>query len=285
MRRVLIVIIAITYFLVSGACLADEAPPVDEVARKEWRDTLIHSAVLKWQNIFGPVAFERQPLFDCMLYIHPQPFNEFTPIGDKRLAQGASFNHYHMMGLFFKGTLAKVASSANLTCYFLSKEGTYDLDLLLYEGHKSGLRMRIMESNSACLVVVRPQNYLPDKGIEADDIAKILFDGVELEYPTAEKIKEAYGLKGTAKLGSQFSDEHLSVEMAAGLSTWTKCVTVFVGKDGLNIFLFKAFPGRSQIGLSVERNWLKDQLYESDGITCVAKQSPAGDNHPKRLSK
>jgi hypothetical protein len=39
--------------------------------RKEWQP-LIDANVKKWQEMFGPINFHDELLYDCMVYLHPQ---------------------------------------------------------------------------------------------------------------------------------------------------------------------------------------------------------------------
>src|SRR5262245_59368249 len=57
----------------------------------------------KWQGIFGDkIDFSDEPLFDCMVYLGPQPISQFQDFGDKKLAGALVDRSSEWMEAFFK---------------------------------------------------------------------------------------------------------------------------------------------------------------------------------------
>lgn len=131
-----------------------------------------------------------------------------------------------------------------------------------------------MESSNVCLLTIHPKDFQQDKVVDAESIAKILFHKINLPYPTIEELNQAFKLQGTPKIGSLFiNNPTITEKQIAVIRGWTDCVFVFVGKDGLSIFLFKAQAGRAAMGFPSNYDWLKKDIYEKDGVTPVTGQT------------
>jgi len=237
--------------------MAQSQPKEDAAQEQQRREQAIHEATLRWQAIFGPVHFD-DPIFECMIYLHPKPMSDFLPLDDRKLPRPLISGHTMWMELFFKGPFQGAVSKVPATRYYLKRNDKTESDLLLYEGRDGDEEIRMMESGIACLLTIRPKDYQPEKGVDAESISRIMFDRVRLTYPTIEKLNEAFKLQGTAHLGDLFiSNPKLTRKQIGLIRGWTDCVFVFVGKDGLSIFLFKAQAGRAAMGLPYDFDWLK----------------------------
>jgi hypothetical protein len=255
-------------------CMAQTEPAKGTVEKQQRREEAIRNAISGWQAIFGPVDFSK-PIFDCMIYLHPKPMKDFLPLTDKKLSSRLALEYRVLRRVwtdtFFKGSFRQAVVKIPATKYYLRSAkvewGKTESDLLLYEGEYGDESIRIMESSNVCLLTIRPKDYQPNQGIDVNYLSKILFDRVRLAYPTQKELNQAFKLVGPARLGSLFINNHkIDWRAIAGIDSWTDCVFLFVGNDGVSLFLFKAQAGRAAAGFPYDLDWLKEKLDEKEGV-------------------
>lgn len=254
---ILLIIISIYKFLPSAAAEAE----------KNSRNTAINSFVKKWQDIYGTVDFKEQHLFQCMVYLHPQPMKYFKNFSTHKLSSEINWNHNYWMKKIFKGQFYKAVEELKPSKFYLN-EGRTEPSLLLYELTFEDYIVKIVENYNLFFLTVDHKDYRSKKGISKQKVAQLLYSWINVPYCSADEVIEKFDLPDRLKEGDVFTNR--SQPRIGMIRGWQDYVIGFISKENnICMMLFKAAAGRAQMGFLYDFNWLNKGLYKEDGKTLV----------------
>lgn len=254
--------VSIQSILCSGAFGAP--PAIRGMMSREEMQPKIDAHVKKWQEMFGPVNFHDELLFDCMVYLHPQAKSSFQDFKDVKLANYITWNHERWRDTLFKDSFRAALEPLTPSKYYVN-EGRSEASLLYWELEFSGSAITIQEAQRAFFLLIRPKDFNVENGIEGQWIAQLLFDWVQLKYKTTDEVIKAFRLPDRLKLGEVFTN--CARPDVVPIISWENHVIGFVSKQGICLMLFKADGGRADAGFVPDFDWLNKGLLKQDGKT------------------
>ena len=119
--------------------------------------------------------------------------------------------------------------------YYLRKSED-EPSLLYYEWKTPKYVLRMYESGNGLLIRIKPKDYDPSKPLKAKALAAVLSEVIDLKYPSAEKIVEAFKLPSSLAPGTVFTNaKRVNIKL---IGNWQKEVIGFVSKDDICILCF-----------------------------------------------
>jgi hypothetical protein len=236
-----------------------------ETDRKDWQPQ-IDRAVKKWQEMFGPVNFREETLFESMLYVHPQPKRSFQDFRNEQLSAEVIWGREHWLDRIFKGSFHATLRDLRPSKYYVN-EGRTETSLLYLEVEFGDSTVAIEENYNAFFLNIAPKNYNVQSGIGRDQLVRLLSEWIRLKYTSPAEIIKAFRFPERLTLGDVFTNSDRS--RVGLINAWEDLVVGFIAKEGICIILFKADGERAQFGFPSDFNWLNRGLFRSDGKTLV----------------
>jgi len=224
---------------------------------------IVDSLVEKWQGMYGPVDFAEHHLFQCMLYIHPQPKNAFIVFESQRLSDEIRRNHRHWLDKMFKGSLYECMKNIEPSKFYVN-EGRVEPSLLLFELEIDKHTVTIMENYNVFFLIFRPIEYDMKNGMKNQQIAEILLEWIRLPYIAKDDVINGFRLQRHVRIGEQITNR--TQPRISIIRDWKDYIIGFVSIQGICVALFKADGARSQLGFPYDFDWLNKGLYEQNGI-------------------
>ncbi len=200
------------------------------------------AAVKKWKSMFGDnIDFAEEGLYGCMSYIHPQPDRLMVDLDDKKVI-GTSIEF--VLRDYFKPAYRFDWKKHEPDKYYLRKSED-EPSLLYYEWKTPKYVLRMYESGNGLLIRIKPKDYDPSKPLKAKALAAVLSEVIDLKYPSAEKIVEAFKLPSSLAPGTVFTNaKRVNIKL---IGNWQKEVIGFVSKDDICILCFFSDGGRMNL--------------------------------------
>ncbi len=236
-----------------------------ELDQKEWQPQ-IDRIVKKWQEMFGPVNFRDETLFQSLLYVHPRPKQSFRDFRGEQLSREITRDHEHWRDRIFKGPFHAALMDVKPSKYYVN-EGRTETSLLFSEVKFGESTVSIQESYNALFVNIAFNDYDVESGIGRDRLAHLLSAWIRLKYNSPEEVMKGFNLPEQLKLGTIFTNRDRP--RVAEINAWEDYVVGFVTKHGICLILFKADGQRAQFGFPSDFDWLNRGLFKSDGVTLV----------------
>jgi hypothetical protein len=255
----------ITLLLHATASGSAEEADSDKEAKKakEEKETRAKAAaVKKWKKMFGEsIDFAARGLYECMSYVHPQPDALMVDMDDKRV-RGTSIEATTRIYLKPPCRLKKRDPDK----YYLRKSDD-EPSLLYYEWRKSKYVFRMYQSGNGMLLRIKPKGYDPRKPLTAKALTAVLYDVINMKYPSADKIADAFKLPETLPLGTVFTNAKMVNVYIVG--NWEQHVVGFLSKEDICVMCFFSTANRMAFFFDFYPNWLDGDIFEKDGKTPV----------------
>lgn len=243
---------------------------------KEEFDSETRADIKRWQEMFGPIAFDGHFVW-CMKLVNPQPesaFREFA--SQKQPSWGRIELSSTWVERFFKQestpALQFRSPMAIPSKYYLAKPGHWT-NLLYYEWKKPDYAFTMMESSGAVLVRIRPESeYAPietahglvnivpmrifegtEFGIPGENVGGILEHVINLRgfyndpkrgkvpYDAlhGKSVVDAFRLPIRCGRGTVFTNAPRIVDVRCDLFAWWDNIIGFVSNGEICVLLFK----------------------------------------------
>lgn len=236
-----------------------------EAASSE-RQRKIDNIVAKWQGMYGPVDFGEKLLFECMVYLHPQPRTSFRAFGTSNLSRTITRLHQHWLERIFSGRFYESLKDLAPSGYYLN-EGRTEASLLLYELVFEGKSVTVIENFNTFFVTVKPKDHISGQDVGKEAIARLLLTWTKLDYISMSEVAEGFRLSENLKFGDVFTNR--TQPRISRIGDWKDHIVGFVSKEGICLMLFKADGRRAQLGFPYDFDWLNKGLYKKDGKTLL----------------
>jgi hypothetical protein len=231
--------------------------------KKKTRNEIIIETAEKWQMLFGRVDFSKEPLFNSMAYLHPQPSSYIQIFEDVTLSENIKRQHFFWLNMFLKNGLRDKFQSISPTGYYLN-EGREEPSFLFFETAYDGNELSLIENGNLVFLSIKPKAYNPTSGVSQEFLSTFFADHLNLG--TKE---EGESVVRELSFPRRMTEGYIFFCRNAGdflkYRDWRDQIIGFVGKNGVNIILFKTnSEDKTRLGIQYDFDWLNKGLLKGD---------------------
>jgi hypothetical protein len=227
--------------------------------QKKTRKEIIIETSGKWQMLFGRVDFSKEPLFNSMAYLHPQPNSCIQVFEDVTLSENIKRQRSFWLNMFFKNGLRDKFQSISPTGYYLN-EGREEPSFLFFETAHDGNKLSLIENGNLIFLTIKPKAYDPTSGVSQEFLSAFFVDYLNLG--TQEEGKD---IVREFSFPRRMTEGYIFFCRNAGdflkYRDWRDQIIGFVGNNGVNIILFKTdSEDKTRLGIQYDFDWLNKGL-------------------------